>query len=350
MNLELGEAVKLDAHVRQRLIRNALLSILIYAAPVLLMLLALSIVGPKPLGSASHHTTVLEQTLTSFNAWGLGICVFLLGVVEFSLGLYENHWTRNEKWLDMASFALPYLVVKPLTAYFGLKLLPLLLPGMRNAFDWVPFLWGFAIICVADDLTQYWYHRLHHEIPWLWRFHRTHHSAPYMGMAMSNRQNLIYTIFFSQMYLTSALTYFGLGVPAIFVLALKSGIVAGAHSSIPWDRPLYEHRFLHPLAWVLERFISTPATHQAHHADTADDGVGYYKGNFGNMFFLWDVIFGTAHISRRYPTSYGISHYEGDEWYAQLLWPIFKSKVEGSELAPGGPMVRVERTSRSASA
>jgi sterol desaturase/sphingolipid hydroxylase (fatty acid hydroxylase superfamily) len=93
---------------------------------------------------------------------------------------------------------------------------------------------------------------------------------------------------------------------------------------------------------VLERLISTPATHQAHHADTTDDGVGYYKGNFGNMFFLWDVIFGTAHISRRYPKSYGISHYEGDEWYAQLLWPIFKSKVEGSELARGGPMVKQE--------
>jgi hypothetical protein len=41
------------------------------------------------------------------------------------------------------------------------------------------------------------------------------------------------------------------------------------------------------------------------------------------MFFLWDVIFGTALISRQYPKAYGVSHYEGDEWYAQLLWPIF---------------------------
>ena len=36
----------------------------------------------------------------------------------------------------------------------------------------------------------------------------------------------------------------------------------------------------------MERLISTPATHHAHHADTTDDGVGYYKGNFGNMFFI----------------------------------------------------------------
>jgi sterol desaturase/sphingolipid hydroxylase (fatty acid hydroxylase superfamily) len=40
----------------------------------------------------------------------------------------------------------------------------------------------------------------------------------------------------------------------------------------------------------MERLISTPATHHAHHADTDDDGVGHYKGNFGNMFFIWDII------------------------------------------------------------
>jgi hypothetical protein len=58
------------------------------------------------------------------------------------------------------------------------------------------------------------------------------------------------------------------------------------------------------------------------------------------MFFWWDIIFGTAHISRQYPKAYGISHYEGDQWYAQLAWPLFKSKVPGSELAADGPMVK----------
>jgi hypothetical protein len=59
------------------------------------------------------------------------------------------------------------------------------------------------------------------------------------------------------------------------------------------------------------------------------------------MFFLWDVIFGTAHISRRYPNAYGISHYRGDPWYAQVFWPVFKSNVPGSELAADGPMVLI---------
>jgi sterol desaturase/sphingolipid hydroxylase (fatty acid hydroxylase superfamily) len=280
--------------------------------------------------------------LHHFDGYGLIIFIVALGILEFSLGLYDEHWTGNERTLDLVCFFIPRVVVRPLVAYLALRTLPLLLPDLKNAFAWVPFGWGFFIICVADDLTQYWYHRLHHEIPWLWRFHRTHHSAPYMGMAMASRQNLLYTAFFSQTYVTVVLAYVGLGPSIIVVQTIKSVITTLAHSSIPWDKPFYQHKLLHPVAWVLERLISTPATHHAHHADVTDDGVGYYKGNFGNMFFLWDVIFGTAHISRQYPKSYGISHYEGDQWYAQFLWPIFKSKVAGSELAADGPVVRVD--------
>jgi sterol desaturase/sphingolipid hydroxylase (fatty acid hydroxylase superfamily) len=283
---------------------------------------------------------IIEEIFKNLNGWGLTALTLILGIAEFSLGLYGKHWNKNERFLDIACYTVPKLIVGPVVAYFGLKFLPAVLPHAKNIFDWIPFVWGALIIAIYDDLTQYWYHRLHHQIPWLWRFHRTHHSAPYMGMAMASRQNIIYTLFFSQTYLTTILVYLGLGYPALFVRGLKSLITKLAHSSIPWDKTFYEHKWLHPIAWVLERTISTPATHHAHHADTSEDGVGYYKGNFGNMFFIWDIIFKTAHISRKYPKSYGISHYEGDEWYAQLLWPIFKSKVSGSELSANGPVVK----------
>jgi sterol desaturase/sphingolipid hydroxylase (fatty acid hydroxylase superfamily) len=283
-----------------------------------------------------------KKLIENLNGIGFPYLVFFIGILEVTFGLYKNKWPKNERWVDISCFILPRLVLQPLVAYYSLHFLPIVFPHAKNVFSWVPFFWGFIIIAVADDLTQYWYHRLHHQIPWLWRFHRTHHSASYMGMAMASRQNIIYTIFFSQIYLTAALVYLGLGIPAIAVRVIKSTITTLAHSSIPWDKPFYKYKALRPIAWALERLISTPATHHAHHAAVTDDGVGYYKGNFGNMFFLWDIIFGTAHISRQYPSAYGISHYEGDQWTAQLLWPFFKSKVEGSELAPNGPVVRIE--------
>lgn len=284
----------------------------------------------------------VEAVFQHLNSWGLPVLLFAVGCIEFLCGLYNKKADRNEFILDLVSFAIPKVLFPPVLAYFSLKLLPVILPGMQNHLSWVPFFWGVVIIAVADDLTQYWNHRLHHQIPALWRFHRTHHSAPYMGVAVYFRNNLIHVMLFSQVYLVVILVYLGLGYPALFVAGMKSLIVAGAHSSILWDKPFYKIKWLHPVAWVMERFISTPATHHAHHAVTSDDGIGYYKGNFGNMFFIWDLIFGTALITRKYPSAYGISHYERDEWYAQFLWPVLKSKVPDSELSANGPMVRMD--------
>ncbi len=337
---------------KKKLKKDIAISVLLYALPVVLMLTVFAISGSQPWKNAVPETaaSTLKQdgnsilgwvtlVFQNMRSWGLIVLVLLLGVLELILGLYdEDKWTKNEKTLDIVCFVLPKLVIAPVTAYFSLKLLPYVLPYAGNAFSWVPFWWGFVIIAVADDLTQYWYHRLHHQVPFLWRFHRTHHSAPYMGMSMASRQNIIYTFFFSQTYLTATLTYLGLGFPALFVRVIKSVIVTFAHSSIAWDKPFYRIKWLHPVAWVLERFISTPATHHAHHAATTNDGVGHYKGNFGNMFFLWDMIFKTGLISRKFPAAYGMKSYKQEEWQAQIFWPFVKSKIEGSALAAEKPL------------
>jgi sterol desaturase/sphingolipid hydroxylase (fatty acid hydroxylase superfamily) len=336
----------MEPHIRSRMISNALLSVGIYALPPLLMLLTLYARGARPWDHTTNPSSNLFVThhaaVDRFHGYGFIFFIIALGLVEVAFGLYGPEWNRNEKSLDLACFVVPKLIFAPFFAWFSLKVLPFFFPGQHNIFSWVPFFWAFLILCVADDLTQYWYHRVHHEIPWLWRFHRTHHSASYMGMSMAGRQNAFYSIFFSQTYVTSVLVYLGLGPAAIVVLTVKSTITTLAHSSIPWDKPFYRYKVLHPVAWALERLISTPATHHAHHAATTDDGIGYYKGNFGNMFFLWDVIFKTGHISRQYPKEYGISHYDGDPWYAQFLWPVLKSNVAGSELAAHGPVVRTD--------
>ncbi len=338
----------LDKVLARKIGKDISVSLFIYALPVVALFTYFAIKGQTPWVNNTHQPAnvdvpavfkFLEPALKNIRSWGFFVIVLVLGAIEFALGLYDNKWTKSERKIDIVCFLAPKFLLPPVTAFFSLKLLPFVLPGIANEFSWVPFWAGFFIIAVADDLTQYWYHRLHHQVPFLWRFHRTHHSAPYMGMAMASRQNFIYTVFFSQIYLTAALVYLGLGVPALVVTVIKSFITLSAHSSIAWDKPFYKYKALRPVAWVLERLISTPATHQSHHADTVGDGVGNYKGNFGNMFFLWDVIFKTGIITRRYPQTFGIKFYKQEEWYAQFLWPIFKSKVAGSELSANGPEV-----------
>jgi sterol desaturase/sphingolipid hydroxylase (fatty acid hydroxylase superfamily) len=128
-------------------------------------------------------------------------------------------------------------------------------------------------------------------------------------------------------------TYFGLYQEMILAIILKQIIVTGAHSEARWDSFLYRYQLLHPIAWVIERVISTPATHFAHHGKTADDGISNPNGNFSNMFFLWDIIFGTARITRKYPTVYGIPDDPDDDWKSHLYYPFIKSNKADSEIA-----------------
>ena len=91
--------------------------------------------------------------------------------------------------------------------------------------------------------------------------------------------------------------------------------------------------------WVVQRTISTPSTHWAHHAITNDDGIGYYKGNFGNLLFFWDVLFGSAHITQQFPAKVGLMDdvlFGKEKWYIELFYPIFQSKREHSAMTPGG--------------
>ena len=143
------------------------------------------------------------------------------------------------------------------------------------------------------------------------------------------------------------LTFLGFGPVYAGYIVVKVFVILGAHCAWRWDEPLYRVKALRPLMWVVERTISTPATHWAHHALTNTDGVGHYKGNFGNFLFLWDVLLGSAHITRRYPEKVGLQDdlvYGQERWYHQMFFPLLQSKREHSALRMGGRVVAEEET------
>ncbi|MDD3444430.1 MAG: sterol desaturase family protein, partial [Zavarzinia sp.] len=110
-------------------------------------------------------------------------------------------------------------------------------------------------------------------------------------------------------------------------------------SDLRWDAPLYRVKWLSTVMWVVERTISTPATHAAHHGKYAADGITNYKGNFGNLLFFWDVLFGTAKVTRRYPAEYGVENLPGTTVAEQMLWPLFRAPDEGAETAELRPAI-----------
>jgi len=203
-----------------------------------------------------------------------------------------------------------------------------LMPQYRSALAAWPVWQMVLLLLLADDLTQYFWHRLSHT-SFMWPLHRAHHSAAYMSVRIVYRNNAFYYAMMPGLWLSGILIYLGFGWVYVVYSIVKLTVIIGAHSAVRWDQWLYRYPLLSPLAWVIERTISTPATHYAHHALVQDDGVGHYTGNYGNLLFLWDILFGTAHITRRYPPAYGLTDdraHGPEHWATQIIYPLRKSR------------------------
>ena len=208
-------------------------------------------------------------------------------------------------------------------------------PQYEGALAHAPWYAALAMFLVFEDMMQYWWHRASHSTAWLYNLHRAHHNARYMSVRLVYRNNIIYYAMMPSIWFAGVLVYLGLGWFYAFYLVVKMAVIIGAHSDVAWDAPLYRIRALAPVMWVVERTISTPATHHAHHGRHAHDPAVNYKGNFGNLLFFWDVLFGTAKITRSYPQSYGVENLPPATLGQQLLWPIFPENKDMHAVIPG---------------
>ena len=233
--------------------------------------------------------------------------------------------TRGDGWVELVSTGALVLFTQPLVLGMGIGLGALLFPESADVLKSWPFLAVFALFLVFDDMTQYWWHRLSHSVPLLYNLHRPHHEAAYMSIRIVYRNNLFYYLFMPGIWLSGVLIWLGGGWVYAAYLVIKMTVIYGAHSDIRWDAPLYRVAWLSPLMWVVERTISTPATHAAHHGKHAGDGVTNYKGNYGNLLFFWDILFGTAKITRRYPESFGTENLPPTSAGEQVLWPLVRT-------------------------
>jgi sterol desaturase/sphingolipid hydroxylase (fatty acid hydroxylase superfamily) len=281
--------------------------------------------------------------MLSWIASHTGLVVFAMFVLFAALEaarvgcLRSAHATAEDAPLELSITLLLAAVLLPgVLALVGM-LGDCFVPQLRDALVALPGWAMVGLLLLGDDLTQYWWHRASHT-PLLWPLHRAHHSAPHMGVRVVYRNNFFYYAMMPGLWIGAALVFLGLGAVYPWYLLAKALVLMGSHSEVRWDAPLYRIRWLRPLAWLLEHTISTPATHFAHHAMYQDDGIGHYKGNFGNLLFVWDLIFGSAHISRRYPPRVGLRddlEHGPERWWVQLLYPLLKSRRTASVLGAG---------------
>ena len=246
--------------------------------------------------------------------------------------------SKDDNKLELFMFLSLVAFTQPFIFFVTSKAGTLWFPEYQNALANLP-VWAMAgILLIGDDMLQYWWHRISHS-PFMWPLHRAHHTAHYMSMRMTYRNNFFYYLMMPGIWVSGVLIYMGFANVYLVYVIVKLTVIMGAHCAVPWDAPLYKIKALRPVMWVIERTISTPATHWAHHALTNQDGIGYYKGNFGNLLFFWDILFGSAYITQKYPAKVGLQDdliFGKERWFTEMFYPILKSKREHSALTPGG--------------
>jgi len=258
--------------------------------------------------------------------------IFLVfGILEFlRTQLFSKpEQTRDDAFVEIIGSFVLLVITQPSIILAAGYLMSLVAPQWEGSLAGISLIAAIGLFLVFDDMMQYWWHRLSHSVPFLYNLHRSHHNAKYMSVRLVYRNNIFYYLTMPSIWFSGILIYLGLGWVYVGYIIVKMAVIIGAHSDVAWDEKLYNIKGLSPIMWVVERTISTPSTHHAHHGRHKADGVTNYKGNFGNLLFFWDVLFGTAKITRRYPDSYGVENLAPATLGQQLAWPIFPENKEG---------------------
>ena len=259
--------------------------------------------------------------------------LLFLGIIEALGGLYFNDKrSRNDFSIELLSLITLPTLIQPGIFLFVLWFMGVSFPNLEDLYLTSSLWWHIIAFLILDDLTQYWWHRFSHVNKKMWKLHRPHHVVEEMGVLVTYRNAVLYYAFMPGIWFSAVLIYLGMGYVYLFYLPIKLIVILLAHSETKWDKFLYRYKILNPLAWIIERTISTPSTHFAHHGLTAEDGVSHPNGNYGNLLFIWDVIFGTSKITRKYPSKFGAWNRLKEPWYVQLFFPLISSKDPKSEL------------------
>lgn len=150
---------------------------------------------------------------------------------------------------------------------------------------WVgmPVWLGWAVAVLLLDGWTYFWHRLNHVVPFLWRFHRLHHSDRTMDVTTASRFHSV-EILFSSLLRVPVLLLIGCGIEqmALYELLLFA-VVQFHHANIGLPAALDR---------ALRVIIVTPYLHKVHHSVV----VAECNSNYSSLFSWWDRVFRTLRI------------------------------------------------------
>ncbi|HUQ68248.1 MAG TPA: sterol desaturase family protein [Planctomycetaceae bacterium] len=187
---------------------------------------------------------------------------------------------RGHRWRHAArNLAIAILNTALLSLFFGTATVAVSVWAAESGFGLlnaspIPWPWRLPVAVLMLDGWLYVWHRLNHEVPFLWRFHRMHHADGEMDVTTATR-------FHFGEHVGAATLRLGviplLGVNLVEIVVFETLVVAVTmfhHANLSLGRfdPL--------LRW----FVVTPRMHQIHHSRLPSET----NSNYSTLLPVWD--------------------------------------------------------------
>ncbi|WP_411031195.1 sterol desaturase family protein [Spongiimicrobium sp. 3-5] len=240
---------------------------------------------------SSHRSILLVFGITFF--W------LLEGVVP----LFKFNYKKWRHALPNLFFTLTTVIINFALAFLLLKTADWTAANNFGIINWLTLpLWAYIILGVLllDFIGAYLAHLVEHKVKPLWMIHLVHHTDHNVDTTTANRHHPLESV------IRFAFTLFGvylIGTPIGIVMLYQSmSLVATqfGHANIKLPRKVDE-----VLSWV----IVSPDMHKVHHHYK----LPYTDSNYGNIFAIWDRIFGTFMKFDREAIVYGVDTFPDEK-------------------------------------
>ena len=174
-----------------------------------------------------------------------------------------------------------------------------LLPEMN------PILYAFLGLLILDLIGAYFAHWVQHRTPVLWRFHLIHHTDMEVDTTTANRHHPGESLI---RFICTILAVLIAGAPMWLVFLYQSLSVVFSqfnHANIQLPKKLDT---------FISYFIVSPDMHKVHHHYV----LPYTDTNYGNIFSIWDRLFGTFSTLSNDKIVYGVDTHQDIEHHSNI--------------------------------
>lgn len=223
-----------------------------------------------------------------------GITFFWL--LEGVLPLVKFSYKKWEHAVPNLFFTLTTIIINFALAFLLLKISDWTVANNFGVLHWISLpLWAYILVGVLlmDFIGAYVAHYVEHKVKPLWMIHLVHHSDHNVDTTTANRHHPLESII---RFSFTLLAVFIVGAPIGIVMLYQSLSLISTqftHANIKLPKKIDA-----AISWLLV----SPDMHKVHHHYK----LPYTDSNYGNIFSVWDRLFGTFMKFDRDAIVYGV--------------------------------------------